>query len=316
MRQAGRHLPEYRKIREKEKNFIHLCLNSDKAAEITLQPVKRYNVDAAIVFSDILIVPYSMKRSVHFIEKKGPILDPVKIDEIEDLQFDETCYQKIGETIQKVRRELPKEKSVIGFAGAPWTVATYMIEGGGSKNKAKAIEFALKEKDSMQHLLDKITEATILYLEYQVKSGADVIKLFESWASNLPEILHEMLLFNPVKKIIKGLRKKGVNIPIITFPRGLGPNYRKYAKQVPSQAIATDSSLPLYWIKTHLQTLQIVQGNLDPLVLLAGGEVMRQNIRQIREILQDHPYIFNLGHGILPETPIENVHEMIELVQL
>ncbi len=315
MRQAGRHLPEYINLREKEQDFIKFCLNSEKAAEASLQPMRRYDLDAAILFSDILIIPYSLNRSVIFKKGVGPILDPITINDIPNLRIEEEIYEKIAQTVKNIKMNLKKGKALIGFAGAPWTVATYMIEGGGSKTKEKSISFALKEPNSMKLLLDKLIDATVIYLEYQAKSGVDVLKLFESWAGGLPEILHETLLIEPVNKIIDKLKKKDINLPIICFPKGLGPNYELYAKKVNCEVLALDSSLPLSWIKEKLQPRKIVQGNLDPLILLAGGNILRENVWQIKKKLRNYPYIFNLGNGILPNTPIKNVYEMISYIR-
>ena len=317
MRQAGRYLPEYREIRAKQPDFISFCLNPEAAAEVTLQPIRRYDFDASIVFADILLIPHGMGQKVWFEPGEGPKLEPVLPGHTNQLSLDHVCDKlaPVGETLKLVRAGLPDTCTLIGFAGSPWTVATYMIEGGGSKDRWKARTAAWSDPDAMTDMLNLIADASIEYLAMQVESGADVIKLFESWAEGLPAPLFDQVVIRPTRRIVDGLRKRGVTVPIIGFPKGAGPHYTTYARETGIDAIATDHGLDTEWAKTAIPASIPVQGQLDPAVLRAGGAVLDREIDRLKEAWSDRAWIFNLGHGINPDVPPEHVTQLVERVR-
>lgn len=316
MRQAGRYLPEYRALRAHYGSFLDLCLTPHAAAEITLQPLKRFDLDAAIIFSDILIVPYALGVEVRFIEGQGPHLEALK--DPEDLarlrphydRFKPTC-----EAISLVRATLPSQANLIGFAGAPWTVACYMLEGKSSKNFDRAKFFAFRYPEAFQELLTLLTEATITYLKAQVVAGAQVLQLFESWGEAVPDCLMEQAVYRPTQAIIKALKSTFPEVPIIGFPRGLGEKLPDYHQQTQVDGISLDARLSLSWIKQTFKGAVVLQGGIDPQALVVGGERLRQEVERYRSLEAQGPYIFNLGHGIVPETPIEHVEEFIRYVK-
>jgi uroporphyrinogen decarboxylase len=306
MRQAGRYLPEYREVRERAGSFLDLCLNPELAAEVTLQPLRRFDLDAAIVFSDILMVPHALGRRVEFVEGEGPRLDPVQSPaEIapHDPAAAEARFEPVYETLRRVRAELPANVPVIGFCGAPWTVATYMVEGGGSKDQAEARAWAYRDPASFQKLIDLLVETSIVYLLGQVKAGAGLLQIFDSWAGSLPSDEFARWCSYPTRAIVSGVKAVYPNIPIIGFPRGCGASAERYAQETKVNAIGCDTSMPLAYMCETLQRRLPVQGNLDPLLLLTGGTHLERRAKEILDILSGGPFIFNLGHGILPETP-------------
>jgi uroporphyrinogen decarboxylase len=318
MRQAGRYLPEYRQVRARVSSFLDLCRTPELAAEVTLQPLRRFAFDAAIVFSDILIVPYALGQKVEFIEGEGPKLEPVRdATSIANLGRTEAAkiLAPVYETIERVVAELPDSVPLIGFCGAPWTVATYMVEGGGSKDQAAARLFAYRDRQSFQRLIDLLVEASADYLINQVKAGARVLQIFDSWAGSLPEDEFERWCIAPTKKLVAQVKANMPQIPVIGFPRGAGVLAERYAEETGIDAIGCDTSEPVVWIRDRLQTQLPVQGNLDPLLLVAGGSQLDGRVNAILDALANRPFIFNLGHGILPDTPIEHVERLVTLVK-
>jgi uroporphyrinogen decarboxylase len=318
MRQAGRYLPEYREVRSKVASFLDLCRTPELAAEVTLQPLRRFAFDAAIVFSDILMIPYALGRKVEFIEGEGPRLDPVKdAKDLERLKLAGAADRlaPVYETIEHVTAELPEVVPLIGFCGAPWTVATYMVEGGGSKDQAAARAWAYREPDTFQHLIDLLVETSAQYLIAQVKAGARVLQIFDSWAGSLPEDEFARWCIVPTRDIVKRVKAAVPEVPVIGFPRGSGPLAERYVKEAGVDAVGCDTALPVDWIRDRLQKIVPVQGNLDPLLLVAGGPALETRVKTILATLGKGAFIFNLGHGILPETPIENVEYLVRLVK-
>ena len=317
MRQAGRYLPEYRLLRSQQEDFIKFCLSPSMASEATLQPFDRFDFDAAIIFADILLVPLALGRDVSFVKGKGPVLDPLTVSDISSLKFSSVQERlgAVGETVHLVRKTLPEDKAVIGFAGAPWTVATYMIEGGTSRDRRHAREMAWRHPEAMAYLLEVLVEATADYLLMQVEAGADVLKIFDSWATGLPEPLFKSCVLEPTKKLVHRLRSSGVKLPVIGFPRGAGFLYKSYVRETGVDAVALDTSVPCDWAAHHLQNYKPVQGNLDPLALIAGGKLLEREVKRIKQAFSSGPHIFNLGHGILPETPPEHVSELVRMVK-
>lgn len=317
MRQAGRYLPEYREVRAKANGFLDLCYNPDLATEVTLQPLRRFDLDAAILFSDILVIPDALGQSVRFEQGEGPILEPVTAQTIAALKPEKALdhLAPVLETVSRLRLALPAEKTLIGFCGAPWTVATYMIGGRGSTDQAQARLFALREPEAFAALVDVLVETSIQYLVAQFKAGADVVQLFESWALNLDEEAFTRQVIEPNRRIVAGVRAQVPNAPIIGFPRGAAGNLRRYAAETGVNALGLDYSTPLEFATQHLPSHLPVQGNLDPLRLVAGGAQMERRAQEIIAAFANRPHIFNLGHGIVPETPIAHVERLIELVK-
>src|SRR6476661_8406028 len=308
MRQAGRYLPEYRKVRATAGSFLNLCLNPVLAAEVTLQPLRRFDLDAAIIFSDILIVPYALGQKVEFVEGEGPKLEPIRVANLERLNraTAEDKFAPVYETLARVVSELPAGVPVIGFCGAPWTVATYMVEGGGSKDQGQARLWAYRDPTSFQRLIDLLVETSIEYLLGQVKAGARVLQIFDSWAGSLPEDEFARWCSYPTRAIVTGVKAKAPDVPIIGFPRGAGAQAESYARETGIDAIGCDTAVPLSFMREALQSRLPVQGNLDPLLLLAGGEHLEARVATILNTLGGAPFVFNLGHGILPDTPPEH----------
>lgn len=317
MRQAGRYLPEYRAVRQRAGSFLDLCLTPELACEVTLQPIRRFGFDAAILFSDILIVPYALGQGVSFVEGEGPKLDAIR-DEAGLARLDlarlEERAAPVYETVGRLRTTLPPGVALIGFAGAPWTVATYMIEGGSSRDFSLVKGWAYRAPDSFQKLIDKIVDASVAYLLGQVTAGAEVIQLFDSWSGVLSEAMFRRWVIEPTKVMIERLKKQAPDLPIIGFPRGAGLNLTAYVAETGVDAISLDPTVPLS-AAGELQRRLPVQGNLDPLALVAGNRALADETGAILAALGRGPLIFNLGHGIVPETPVEHVMELVALVR-
>ena len=318
MRQAGRYLEEYRKIRANQKDFISFCLNPEQASAVTLQPIARYGFDAAIIFSDILIIPWAMNRNVRFKTGVGPLLDPMENPN----DIDASCLDglrlklaPVGQALTLTRAALPPETTLIGFAGAPWTLITYMAEGGTSRDFLKARQWAWQNKKALDGLLDILVDATISFLSLQAQSGAQTLMLFDSWAGVVPATQRDWLVTKPVRAIVEGVRKNGHKQPIIGFPKGIGEGLIRYAAESGVDAIGLDHGVDPVWAGQNLPAKMPVQGNLDPLSLLNAGVDMFQDIDHILEAFHDRPHIFNLGHGITPVTPVENVQKMIDHIR-
>lgn len=318
MRQAGRYLPEYREIRGNVSGFLELCYTPELAVEVTMQPIRRYGFDAAILFSDILVIPDALGQAVRFAEGEGPKLNPLRdVSDLGKLSLDNLHKHlaPVYETVRRLSAELPPETTLIGFAGAPWTVATYMVEGGTSRDFAHTRGWGLRDPNGFSQLIDLVTDATAAYLCRQVEEGAEVLQIFDSWAGVLSEGEFEKWSIKPTAKIVSAVKAKHPNVPIIGFPRGAGIRYERYVVETGVDGVSLDSTMPLDWAAKHLQSKVALQGNLDPLLLLGGGEPMEKEIRRILDGLCKGPFIFNLGHGIIKETPPENVARLVEIVR-
>jgi uroporphyrinogen decarboxylase len=317
MRQAGRYLPEYRALRRRAGDFLELCYSPGLAAEATLQPVRRYGFDAAILFSDILVIPDALGCAVSFEQGAGPRLRPVSDETaIAGLRRDRLLEHlaPVYEAIRQVRRSLPAETALIGFAGAPWTLAAYMIEGGTSSEFYAARAFALSRPDAFATLISALSEAVVEHLSAQIAAGADVVQLFDSWAGILPEPEFERWCQAPARKIVTRLKARHPEVPIIAFPRGAGARYRNYAQAVPVAGLSLDATVPLAWARAALPDV-CLQGNLDPAALLAGGAVACREAGRIVAALRDRPFVFNLGHGVLPQTDPQAVAALVDFVK-
>lgn len=315
MRQAGRYLPEYREIRSKAGSFLDLCLTPELAAEVTLQPLRRFDLDAAIVFADILIVPYGLGQKVEFIEGEGPWLEPLEDVRRLDDRGIAGRFAPVYETVSRVSAALPAGIPLIGFCGAPWTVATYMLEGGGSKDQTAARLFAYRAPESFEVLIGILVETSARYLLGQIEAGAKAVQIFDSWAGSLADDEFERWCIAPTARLIARVKADAPDVPVIGFPRGAGVKAADYAKATGIDALGCDTSQPLRFIKSALQTVCPVQGNLDPVLLLAGGAALDRRVEEILATLSGGPFVFNLGHGILPETPIEHVSRLVALVK-
>jgi uroporphyrinogen decarboxylase len=317
MRQAGRYLPEYREIRAKADNFIEFCYAPALATEATLQPIQRFGFDAAILFSDILVVPDALGQKVVFESGEGPRLEPLAttydIEKLPPLSLDRLA--PVFETIDRVRSKLPEETAFLGFCGAPWTVASYMIAGRGTPDHAPARLFAYRQPDGFQVLVDKLVEASIDYLSAQFRAGVDAVQIFDSWAGILPAGEFERWSLGPIRKIIAGVKKRISNARIIAFPRGAASRYVDFLQISGADALGLDTSADPAWIAAHLAPDIVVQGQLDPLALLAGGSAQTTAVDRILTAYRGRAHIFNLGHGILPETPIDHVAALIKQVR-
>ncbi|HXZ00575.1 MAG TPA: uroporphyrinogen decarboxylase [Stellaceae bacterium] len=314
MRQAGRYLPEYRALRQRVPGFLDLCFSPALASEATLQPVRRFGLDAVILFSDILVVAHGLGQSVGFREGEGPVLTPIRsVEAVQGLSLDGFAGRvaPVRETVARVAASLPAQTALIGFAGAPWTMACYMVEGGGSRDFAAVKGWAFADPEGFGTLIDRVTEATILYLAGQIAAGAEVVQLFDSWAGILPEAAFRRWVIAPTRRIVAALKQTHPHVPVIGFPRGAGLMYRAYFSESSVDALGLDSAVPVEIARKTLQSIGPVQGNLDPLLLAAGGAAMMESVTAIRRALGGGPFVFNLGHGIVPETPVEHVAALV-----
>jgi uroporphyrinogen decarboxylase len=318
MRQAGRYLPEYRAIRAKVPNFLDLCFTPELAAEVTLQPIRRFDFDAAILFSDILVIPHALGQHVTFEAGEGPRLEPV-IDTASlaglKQQVDQARLAPVYETIRRVRRDLPQTVVLLGFCGAPWTVATYMVAGRGGDDQTAARLFAYRDPGRFGELIDRLVDASIDYLVRQFEAGADAVQIFDTWAGALPPDQFARWCVEPAQRIVAGVRSKVADAKIIGFPRGIGPSLAAYARDVPVDAIGLDWMIDRHFADTAVPQRCALQGNLDPQVLLAGGAALDRAVDDILAAFSHRPFIFNLGHGIVPETPIAHVERMLARVR-
>ncbi|WP_374545359.1 uroporphyrinogen decarboxylase [Rhodoblastus sp.] len=317
MRQAGRYLPEYRELRAKSTNFLDFCYSPALAAEVTLQPIRRFGFDAAILFSDILVIPDALGQDVRFEAGEGPRLNPLTtaadIEDLAELSLDRLA--PVFETIDRVKGALPAQTAFIGFCGAPWTVASYMIAGRGTPDQAPARLFAYREPDAFQILIDKLVEASIVYLKAQIKAGVEVVQIFDSWAGVLPTAEFERWCALPIAQIIAGVRKDHPDARIIAFPRGATTHLPQFIAHTHPNAIGLDTAVDPAWAAQEIPRETVIQGHLDPLVLLAGGKAQSAAVARILSAYRERGQIFNLGHGILPETPIAHVEALIEQVR-
>jgi len=316
MRQAGRYLPEYRDLRAQKGGFLELAYDSDSACEITLQPIRRFGFDGAILFSDILVVPHAMGQDLWFETGEGPRLAP-KLAEY-DWQKLVPAPERLNpvyETVRKVRAALPAETTFLGFAGSPWTVATYMVAGQGSKDHAETRSLAYADPMKFGELIDAITATTIDYLSKQIEAGVDAVQLFDSWAGSLSPAQFERWVIAPNAAIVSALRARHPDTPIIGFPKGAGGKLPAYAREVCPDALGLDETVDPLWAHASLPENLPVQGNLDPLALMAGGEALESAVAHILKAFESRPHIFNLGHGILQHTPIAHVEKLLNLVR-
>ncbi|MDM7459839.1 MAG: uroporphyrinogen decarboxylase [Paracoccus sp. (in: a-proteobacteria)] len=319
MRQAGRYLPEYRDTRARAGDFLSLCYNPELAAEVTLQPIRRFGFDAAILFADILLLPQALGADLWFVSGEGPRLSTIHdaaglarlgpVDEID------ATLSPIYETIRILRRELPPETTLIGFAGAPWTVATYMVAGRGTRDQGPAHAFKDRDRAAFSQLVDRITDATIAYLSRQIEAGAEVVKIFDSWAGSLKGPDFDDFAVAPTRKIITALKKRHPGVPVIAFPREAAGRYVGFAAATGADCVAIDNSVSAEWVAREVQPGGCVQGNLDPRHMVTGGPELVAEAQRITRVLRNGPHVFNLGHGITPDADPDNVTRMIEAVR-
>jgi uroporphyrinogen decarboxylase len=318
MRQAGRYLPEYRAVREKAGGFLDLCFNPNLAAEVTLQPVRRFGFDAAILFSDILVIPLALGRKLWFVEGEGPRLEPLadaKALMSVPQEADAKLLSPIYETVRRVKSELAGDRALIGFCGAPWTVATYMVAGQGTPAQEPAKELAKRAPDAFQYLIDCLVDASVDYLANQLNAGADVVQIFDTWAGSLPVQDFERWCVQPIKRMVAKLRVRHPGAKVIGFPRGAGVNIPRYVDETGVDAVSLESGIDRTFARDQIQTRVPVQGNVDPLILRAGGTALDREVNAVLEAFSSGPFIFNLGHGILPDTPIAHVEQMLKRVR-
>ncbi len=319
MRQAGRYLPEYRATRAEAGSFLDLCYNPALAAEVTLQPIRRYGFDAAILFADILLIPHALGQELAFREGEGPVLDAIGNETALAALKPDGLHGRLApvyEAVARIKAGLPPETALIGFAGAPWTVATYMLEGRGGNEQAAARNWVFGNPAGLDRLMDLLVEATTAYLDRQVQAGAEVVQLFDTWAGVLPDEPFERYCIEPVRRIIAQLKALHPGLPVIAFPRGAALHLENYAARTGADALGLDYTMPLAWARNHLWQRGItVQGNLDPRLLLAGGPQLAAAVQRLLGHFAGRNYVFNLGHGILPQTPPEHVAQLMQLLR-
>lgn len=316
MRQAGRYLPEYRAIRKDVGSFLEMCYTPSLASEVTLQPIHRFHMDAAIIFSDILVIPHALGQHVEFIAGEGPKLEAIshaeQINQLGKKSIHETL-SPVYEALKIVKGELPHQTALIGFSGAPWTLACYMIEGGGSKNFDSVRRFAYSNEIAFSKLIRLLEDTIADYLSAKIEAGADVIQLFDSWAGVASACQFQQWIIEPTRRIVAAVKQKHPHIPIIGFPRAAGIHYPEYAKQTGVDAVSIDYQTPLAWVRDHISIP--LQGNLDPLLLAGDMEGTIVKIESMIRCMKDRPYIFNLGHGVVPYTPVEHVERLAEHIR-
>lgn len=318
MRQAGRYLPEYRAVREKAGGFLNLCFTPELAAEVTLQPIRRFGFDGAILFSDILVIPHALGRKVTFTAGEGPRLEPIERPEFVARvarELEPSALAPVYETIDRVKAELPEHVTFLGFCGAPWTVATYMIAGEGTPDQAPARLFAYRHPQAFADLIEILVQASIEYLVGQLRAGVDAVQIFDTWAGVLSPSEFERWSIAPTARVVAGVRAAVPDARIIGFPRGAQTMLPHYVDDVAADAVGLDWMINKTFAREQVQKRIAVQGNLDPLVLVTGGDALDAAIDEVLAAFSDGPFIFNLGHGILPETPIENVERLLKRVR-
>lgn len=318
MRQAGRYLPEYRAVRAEAGSFLNLCFNPDKAAEVTLQPIRRFGFDGAILFSDILVVPHALGQQVTFEAGEGPRLDPIAdregLKRLSD-DLDPTVVEPVYETVRQVKASLPPAVTFLGFCGAPWTVATYMIAGRGGEDQAAARLFAYRDPQGFGLLIDRLVDASVTYLVGQIRAGVDAVQIFDTWAGILPAAEFRRWCVEPVARIIAGVKRAAPGVPVIVFPKGAGFRLKMTVEHSGADAVGLDWTADADFVRREIQPNVAVQGNIDPLALLAGGAALDRAIDQALSDYAGGRYVFNLGHGILPPTPIGHVEHMVARVR-
>lgn len=316
MRQAGRYLEEYRALRAQKGGFLELVYDSEAAAEVTLQPIRRFGFDGAILFSDILIVPHAMGQDLWFEAGEGPRLAPQLVDGAwQGLEQARHHFEPVYETVRRTRAELSEDVTMLGFIGSPWTIATYMIAGQGSKDHGAARALAYRDPGAFQSLVDAIIEASLEYLIGQIDAGAEAVQLFDSWAGSLSPDQFERWVIAPNTRLAAAIHEKRPGVPVIGFPKGAGAKLPAYARETGVDGIGIDETTDPVWIASQLPANMPVQGNLDPMLLLAGGEALEAQARRILDAFADRPHIFNLGHGIDKHTPVDHVHQLLKVVR-
>jgi uroporphyrinogen decarboxylase len=316
MRQAGRYLPEYRALRAEKGGFLALATDSDAAADVTVQPIRRFGFDGAILFSDILMVPWALGQALSFGVGEGPQLTPPLVDHaLAGLQAVPERLDPVYATVAKVAALLPAETTFLGFAGSPWTVATYMVAGHGSRDQGETRRFAYADPQAFAEIIEAIAESTIHYLSRQIQAGVEAVQLFDSWSGSLSPAQFERWVIGPTARIVAALHDLHPGVPVIGFPKGAGGKLPAYARETGADAIGLDETVDPVWAHASLPKGLPVQGNLDPLALIAGGEQLDMAATRILEALADRPHIFNLGHGILPDTPIAHVERLLAHVR-
>lgn len=317
MRQAGRYLPEYREIRSRQKDFLSFCYSPEAAKEVTMQPLRRFDMDAAILFSDILVIPDALGQPLRYEDGQGPLLEAIstqaEIDRLDESRI-EKHLAPVFEAVHLIRNELTKDKALIGFAGAPWTVACYMIEGKGSKDFAQVRKLAYADEAAFQSLVDKLVRCTVTYLSKQIEAGADAVQMFDSWAGILPEGEFAKWVIKPTQQIIQGVKARYPHIPFIAFPRGASLLLHSFLDACKTDAMGLDTSVPMSWAKEQFSKRTVLQGNLDPLLIASDKQKAVDETKRLLELMQDTAFIFNLGHGFIPQTPIENVQAVSETI--
>ncbi len=316
MRQAGRYLPEYRQLRKDKGSFLELVYDSDAASDVTLQPLERFAFDAAILFSDILIVPFAIGQNLSFVAGEGPRLTPpLAAADLDSLTPALTRFEPIYDTVRKVKARLAPNVALIGFAGSPWTVATYMVAGQGSRDQSESRRLGYSHPERLDSIIARIEDVTFNYLAGQIEAGAEVIQLFDSWAGSLSPAQFDRWVIAPTARLVERLKAQFADVPVIGFPKGAGGKLRAYASETGIDLVGLDETVDPAWANKELPDGFPVQGTLDPLALLAGGEQMQAAVRRILDAFADRPHIFNLGHGILPDTPPAHVQELVAQVK-
>ncbi len=320
MRQAGRYLPEYRALRAQAGSFLDLCFTPELAEEVTLQPIRRFGFDGAILFADILLVPHALGQSLTFVEGEGPRLEPVvaereALGRLRPAEEIDGTLAPVYETVRRLSRSLAGDVTLIGFAGAPWTVASYMVAGRGTPDQAPARVWMHRDREAFGRLVDLLTEATVRYLDGQIAAGAEAVMLFDSWAGSLPAGMFERFVIEPARRIVARLATRWPQVPVIGFPRGAGAMYPVFAESVAPAAVGLDTAVPLAWARQAMGSRVALQGNLDPALLVAGGTELAETARRIVAEMQGVPHVFNLGHGITPETDPGHVEALLRAVR-
>ncbi|MEA3064546.1 MAG: uroporphyrinogen decarboxylase [Sphingomonadales bacterium] len=316
MRQAGRYLPEYRALRAAKGGFLDLVQDPEAAAEVTLQPIRRFGFDGAILFSDILMVPFALGQDLRFEAGEGPRLSPALVDSaLAGLDSAPARLEPVYRTVEKVAARLPQTATFLGFAGSPWTVATYMVAGQGSRDQGEARRLAYGDPAAFGAIVDAISGLTVDYLSRQVESGVEAVQLFDSWAGSLSPAQFERWVIAPTASLVAAFKARHPSVPVIGFPKGAGGKLAAYARETGVDAIGLDETVDPAWAAAALPAGMPVQGNLDPLALIAGGKALERGVARILSTLAERPHVFNLGHGILPDTPIAHVEKLIELVR-
>jgi uroporphyrinogen decarboxylase len=318
MRQAGRTLPEYREVRQKVPSFLDLCLTPELASKVTLQPIERFDLDAAILFSDILMIPYGLNQHVSFLEGEGPVLKPLDLSRLNPVYPDQFLLKlsPIFETVRLVKMKLPTSKALIGFAGGPWTVSTYMVEGKKSPHHTGVKRIAFEKPEQFDALISLLTDYTYLYLKEQIKAGVDAIQLFDSWSGALPQLYFERWVLKPLFSLLSSLKKEFPHIPVIFFPKGAGGYYSLFFKQnICPDAFSLDSNVNFQEIASAFSHQCVFQGGLDPQLVVTGGKALYSEVDRILSVFKNKPYIFNLSHGLDPETPLNHVEGLVQWIR-